>query len=49
MYLDFLVKIPFVQGKITRRKKKDAVYVEYLATKKQYFNEQRIRKCKKNY
>ena len=29
MYLDFLVKIPFVQGKITRRKKKDAVYVEY--------------------
>lgn len=28
-YLDFLVKIPFVQGKITRRKKKDAVYVEY--------------------
>ena len=22
MYLDFLVKIPFVQGKITRRKKK---------------------------
>ena len=30
MYLDFLVKIPFVQGKITRRKKKDAVYVEYV-------------------
>ena len=29
MSLDFLVKIPFVQGKITRRKKKDAVYVEY--------------------
>lgn len=29
MYLNFLVKIPFVQGKITRRKKKDAVYVEY--------------------
>ena len=29
MYLDFLVKIPFVQGKITSRKKKDAVYVEY--------------------
>lgn len=29
MYLDFLVKIPFVQGKITRRKKKDAVYIEY--------------------
>ena len=29
MYLDFLVKIPFLQGKITRRKKKDAVYVEY--------------------
>lgn len=29
MYLDFLIKIPFVQGKITRRKKKDAVYVEY--------------------
>ena len=29
MYLDFLVKIPFVQRKITRRKKKDAVYVEY--------------------
>lgn len=29
MYLDFLVKILFVQGKITRRKKKDAVYVEY--------------------
>ena len=27
MYLDFLVKIPFVQGKITRRKKKDAVYM----------------------
>ena len=22
MYLDFLVKIPFVQGKITRRKKR---------------------------
>ena len=29
MYLDFLVKIPFVQGKITRRKKKDVVYIEY--------------------
>lgn len=28
MYLDFLVKIPFVQGKITRRKKKDVVYIE---------------------
>ena len=29
MYLDFLVKIPFVQWKITRRKKKDVVYIEY--------------------
>ena len=29
MYLDFLVKIPFVQGKITRRKKKEVVYIEY--------------------
>ena len=29
MYLDFLVKIPFIQGKITRRKKKDVVYIEY--------------------
>lgn len=29
MYLDFLIKIPFVQGKITRRKKKDVVYIEY--------------------
>lgn len=29
MYLDFLVKIPFVRGKITRRKKKDVVYIEY--------------------
>ena len=29
MYLDFLVKTPFVQGKITRRKKKDVVYIEY--------------------
>lgn len=29
MYLDFLVKIPFVQGKITRRKKKDVVYIEF--------------------
>ena len=29
MYLDCLVKIPFVQGKITRRKKKDVVYIEY--------------------
>ena len=29
MYLDFLVKIPFVQGKITRRKKKNVVYIEY--------------------
>ena len=28
MHLDFLVKIPFVQGKITRRKKKDVVYIE---------------------
>lgn len=29
MYLDFLVKIPFVRRKITRRKKKDVVYIEY--------------------
>ena len=29
MYLDFLVKIPFVPGKITRRKKKDVVYIEF--------------------
>ena len=29
MYLDFLVKIPFVQGKITRRKKRDVVYIEF--------------------
>ena len=29
MYLDFLVKIPFVQGKITRRKKKDVISIEY--------------------
>ena len=29
MYLDCLVKIPFVQGKITRRKKKDVVYIEF--------------------
>ncbi|MFR5004101.1 MAG: transposase [Thomasclavelia ramosa] len=29
MYLDFLVKVPTVHGKITQRKKKNAVYVEY--------------------
>lgn len=29
MYLDFLVKIPAVQGKITRRKKSNVVYIEY--------------------
>ena len=29
MYLDFLVKIPEVPGKITRRKKKDTSYIEY--------------------
>ena len=30
MYLDFS-KIPFVQGKITRRKKKDVVYIESMS------------------
>lgn len=29
MYLDFLVKIPEVSGKITRRKKKNTSYIEY--------------------
>jgi hypothetical protein len=29
MYLDFLVKIPDAQGKMTRRKKGDAIYIEY--------------------
>lgn len=29
MYLDFLVKIPDVPGKMTRRKKGDAIYIEY--------------------
>lgn len=29
MYLDFLVKIPDVTGKMTRRKKGDSIYVEY--------------------
>lgn len=29
MYLDFLVKIPEVPGKITRRKKGDSIYIEY--------------------
>lgn len=29
MYLDFIVKIPDVPGKMTRRKKKDSVYIEY--------------------
>ena len=29
MYLDFLVKIPDVAGKITRRKKGDSIYIEY--------------------
>lgn len=29
MYLNFLVKIPDVAGKITRRKKGDSIYIEY--------------------
>ena len=29
MYLEFLVKIPTVKGKITRRKKSNIVYIEY--------------------
>lgn len=29
MYLDFLVKVPTVKGKITRRKKTNVVYIEY--------------------
>ena len=29
MYLDFLVKTPDVPGKITYRKKKDTLYVQY--------------------
>jgi transposase len=29
MYLDFIVKIPNVQGKITQKRKGDAVYVDY--------------------
>jgi hypothetical protein len=29
MYLDFLVKIPDVQGKITRREKGDTTYINY--------------------
>ena len=29
MYLDFLVKVPPVKGKITRRKKSNVVYIEY--------------------
>jgi len=29
MYLDFLVKVPTVKGKITRRKKSNVVYIEY--------------------
>ena len=29
MYLDFLVKVPTVKGKITRRKKSNVIYIEY--------------------
>ena len=29
MYLDFLVKVPTVKGKITRRKQSNVVYIEY--------------------
>ena len=29
MYLDFLVEIPDVKGKITRKPKGDAVYINY--------------------
>lgn len=29
MYLNFLVKVPTVKGKITRRKKSNVVYIEY--------------------
>ena len=29
MYLDFLVEIPEVKGKITKKKKGDTVYVNY--------------------
>ena len=29
MYLDYLVKVPTVKGKITRRKKSNVVYIEY--------------------
>ena len=29
MYLDFLVKVSTVKGKITRRKKSNVVYIEY--------------------
>ncbi len=41
MYLDFLVKIPDVIGKMTRRKKGDSIYIEYAYNrvyhpKKQY-------------
>ena len=32
MYLDFLVKVPTVKGKITRRKKSNVVYIEYIGT-----------------
>ena len=30
MYLDFLVKVPTVKGKITRRKKRDAIRKEEI-------------------
>lgn len=29
MYLDMLVKIPDIQGKITRKKKGNAIYINY--------------------
>ena len=47
MYLDFLVKIPFVQGKITRRKKKDVVYIAVNLVMKNVLMLELIRKVKK--
>ena len=36
MYLDFLVEVPDVQGKITTKKKGNAVYVNYEIGRKYY-------------
>ena len=40
MYLDFLVKVPNVQGKVTRKKKGSAVYINYEVGR-EYFPERK--------